>query len=142
MLVLSPSFLILATQRAGSQKETRESLIAVVVNKGGRTFAAGVLSYGDHDIIHSRSSSSGSISSQTTLTWSSLASAPAGYVADVQILRPGARKWAPWKQGVTLGSGVFTPDADAGAYGFRARLRRLSNGAASAWSPQLTIMIA
>ena len=88
------------------------------------------------------SATSGSISLQTTLTWSSLASAPAGYVADVQILRPGARKWATWKSAVTVGSGVFTPGAGAGAYGFRARLRRLSNGAASAWSPQLTIMIA
>ena len=38
MLSLSPSFLILAIQRAGSQKETRESLIAVVVNSLNKAY--------------------------------------------------------------------------------------------------------
>ncbi|MEX1263213.1 MAG: hypothetical protein WEE66_04635 [Actinomycetota bacterium] len=90
----------------------------------------------------SASAASGSISSQITLTWSSLTTVPAAYVVDAQILRPGTRKWAPWKQNVTLGSAVFTPDAGKGAYAFRARLRKLSNGSASAWSPQLTITIA
>jgi len=59
----------------------------------------------------------------------------------VQILRPRTKKWVTWKAGVTLGSGVFTPDAGAGSYRFQARLRKLSTGASSDWSPQLTITI-
>ena len=89
----------------------------------------------------SASATTGSTSTQLTLSWASLASVPSGSVVDVQILRPRTKKWVTWKSGVTLGSGVFTPDAGAGSYRFQARLRKLSTGASSAWSPQFTITI-
>lgn len=90
----------------------------------------------------SASATSGSASTQLTLTWSSLSAMPSGSVADVQILRPRTKKWSTWKSGTTLGSAVFTPDAGAGVYRFQARVRKLSNGAAAPWSPALTITIA
>lgn len=89
----------------------------------------------------SASATTATATTQIALTWSSLAAVPSGYVADVQILRPGARKWATWKQSVTVGSGVFTPDAGAGSYGFRARLRKVANANTSGWSPLLAIAI-
>ncbi|HEX7248132.1 MAG TPA: hypothetical protein VF351_08540 [Actinomycetota bacterium] len=90
----------------------------------------------------SAAATTGTTSSQIGLTWSSLASLPSAYVVDVQILRPGARKWALWKSAVTVGSGTFTPSAGTGAYGFRARMRKVSNGTTSAWSPPISITIA
>jgi Tol biopolymer transport system component len=87
------------------------------------------------------SATSGSTSTQITLTWSSLAAVPSGFVVDVQILRPRTKKWASWKSGVSTGSAVFSPDSGGGAYRFQARLRSLTTGASSAWSPQLTITI-
>jgi Tol biopolymer transport system component len=89
----------------------------------------------------SASATTGSTTTQLTLSWSSLASLPSGSVVDVQILRPRTKKWATWKAGVTLGSGVFTPDRGSGTYRFQARLRKPSTGSSSAWSPQLTITI-
>ncbi len=90
----------------------------------------------------SASATSGTTSSQITLAWSRLMTVPTAYVVDVQILRPGVRKWTTWRSSITVGSSVFTPDAGAGTYSFKARLRRPSNGSASAWSSPLSIMIA
>ncbi len=90
----------------------------------------------------SASVTSGTTSSQIALAWSRLTSVPAAYVVDVQILRPGARKWTTWRSNMQVGSSVFTPDAGAGNYSFKARLRKPSNGSASAWSPPLSITIA
>jgi Tol biopolymer transport system component len=84
---------------------------------------------------------SGSTSSQITLSWSSLATLPAGSAVDVQVLRPGSRKWALWKSAVTVDSGILTPDAGSGVYAFRARMRKVSTGATSAWSPPLSLTI-
>ncbi|MDH4112108.1 MAG: hypothetical protein OEV60_05400 [Actinomycetota bacterium] len=84
---------------------------------------------------------SGSTSSQIALSWSSLATVPTGYVVDVQILRPRSKKWATWRSSVSTGSGVFTPDSGTGAYGFRSRLRAVSSGSTSGWSPPVTLTI-
>ncbi len=117
---------------------------------GHRYTTAGTFTFGckDHrkmtgsvSVPLGASATTGSSSTQITLTWSSLAAVPSGSVVDVQILRPRAKKWASWKSGVTPGSAVFTPDSGAGTYRFQARLRSLSTGASSAWSPQLTITI-
>lgn len=73
---------------------------------------------------------SGTVSTPFTVTWSS-ATAPAGFVFDVQVLRPGTSTWVNWLTGQTSKSGVFTPDAGVGTYQFRALMRRIAVGSAA-----------
>ena len=70
------------------------------------------------------------------------ASKPAGssQVYDVQIKRPGARRWKDWRVGVTAGHTTFTPDAGTGDYAFRARIRA-SRKALSGYSPATAVTI-
>lgn len=79
------------------------------------------------------SPAAGSTSTTFTVTWAA-ASAPAGYLYDVQIRRPGATRWVPWKPGQTIAASPFIPDAGPGSYGFRGRLRSETNGASSKYS--------
>jgi hypothetical protein len=62
--------------------------------------------------------------------------APAGYVYETEVQRPGSGTWSMWRAGTING---FTPDAGKGQYSFRSRLRRKSNGAITGWSPPATI---
>jgi hypothetical protein len=62
---------------------------------------------------------------------------PAGYVYEGQILRPGG-DWAEWGTGI---SASFVPDGGLGTYAFRARMVRKSTGAASGWSPPISIIV-
>jgi hypothetical protein len=64
--------------------------------------------------------------------------APAGYVYETEIQRPGSGAWSMWHTGNVNG---FTPDLGVGQYSFRSRLRRKSNGAFSGWSPPGTIHV-
>jgi hypothetical protein len=80
----------------------------------------------------------GTLTTTFTITWA--ASLPAGYVVDVQIKRPGSSSYVLWQKGVTTLSAGFTADANTGNYSFKARLRK-SGGAASGYSPVLTITI-
>jgi plastocyanin len=73
---------------------------------------------------------SGTVSTPFTITWSS-ATAPAGFVFDVQVLRPGSSTWTNWLTGQTAKSGAFTPDAGTGTYQFRALMRKLAGGSAA-----------
>jgi uncharacterized repeat protein (TIGR01451 family) len=73
---------------------------------------------------------SGAVSTPFTVTWSST-TAPSGFVFDVQIRRPGTSTWRSWKTGQTSRSAVFTPDAGAGTYRFRARMRNVAGGSAA-----------
>ncbi|MEP6955638.1 MAG: plastocyanin/azurin family copper-binding protein [Chthoniobacterales bacterium] len=75
-----------------------------------------------------------------TITWSP-APADAGFLFDVQIKRPGARSFVNWKMGRTKRMTAFTPGAGTGNYSFRARLRKVSNGAHSLYSPFRTITV-
>jgi plastocyanin len=70
------------------------------------------------------------------LTWATV-DAPAGFVYDVQVRRPGAT-WLVLQAGVTARQGSFQPDAGAGAYRLRARMRRMAGGSAR-WSAAVTI---
>jgi hypothetical protein len=81
----------------------------------------------------------GSQSTQFTITWAS--SSISGFVFDVQVRRPGAPSWEDWKVGATALSDKFVPDAGTGQYSFRARIRRLSDGKASGYSPRVTITV-
>jgi plastocyanin len=69
------------------------------------------------------------------------ANAPAGYVYDVQVKRPGASAFADLKAGLTKKTLSFTPDAGAGTYSFQSRLRKVAGGAASLYSLPVTITV-
>jgi plastocyanin len=64
----------------------------------------------------------------------------AGWVADVQVLRPGAAKWAWLKNDVTTTWVTFTP-ARKGTYQLRARLRDKAAKKASGFSPASTLRV-
>jgi len=82
---------------------------------------------------------SGTVSTPFTITWAS-ATAPSGFVFDVQVKRPGSSTWTNWLTAQTAASSVFTPDAGVGTYRFRARMRELSGGA-SAYSAAKAIAV-
>jgi hypothetical protein len=69
---------------------------------------------------------------KVTVSWASRV-APAGHVYDVQIRRPGST-FKTWKSGVAQPRVDFRPGLK-GTYRFRARLRRLSDGKRSSYSP-------
>ena len=75
--------------------------------------------------------------SDASVTWSS-APGPGGYVFDVQLAQPGSSSFLNWKTSQTAMSASFGPGdplyVGAGKYQFRARLRKLANGAASGYS--------
>lgn len=86
------------------------------------------------------SPSTGTTSTTFTITWSS-AAPPAGDVFDVQILGPTFAGFQDWQVGVTSRSMSFVPDAGAGPYWFRARVRNPNTGQASHWSPTAEIVV-
>jgi plastocyanin len=83
---------------------------------------------------------SGNLSTTFTVRWSSDA-LDDGYVADVQIKRPGETSFSDWLVGQVTGETTFTADAGPGAYEFRARLRSTTNGTATGYSPAGSIAV-
>jgi hypothetical protein len=82
---------------------------------------------------------SGTLTTEFTVTWAS--SPPlAGYVLDVEILRPGS-SWVRWMEAQTGTDAVFVPDGGVGTYRFRARMRDAATGSASGWSPGVAIAV-
>jgi plastocyanin len=75
-----------------------------------------------------------------TVTWSS-ATAPAGFVFDTQIRRPGAAGFVNWRVGRTGRSATFVPDAGTGMYRFRSRLRKTGDGTTSEFSQAKAITV-
>ena len=63
-----------------------------------------------------------------------------GWVADVEVLRPGTTRWAWLKTDVTTTFVTFTP-ARAGTYQLRARLRDKALKKASGFSPASTLRV-
>jgi plastocyanin len=82
---------------------------------------------------------SGGVTATFTVRWAT--AVPPGYVADVQVARPGG-PFVKWRTSQTTGSATFVPNAGSGTYTFRAQLRRLSNGRTSGWSPVAMIQVA
>lgn len=80
----------------------------------------------------------GTTATAFTITWAS-GPLPAGYVEDVQVLAPGG-SYADWVTGTTDASAQFTPTV-TGKYKFHARLRKLSDGSHSNWSPNRAITV-
>lgn len=81
----------------------------------------------------------GTLTTTFTIVWSSTPPAP-GFVFDVQVRRPGASAFAPFRPGTTAVSTTFRPAAK-GTFAFRARLRKLANGKASMFSNPATIAV-
>jgi hypothetical protein len=73
-----------------------------------------------------------------TLTWAG-GYAPAGFVYDVQVRRPG-EGWTSWKKAASAPSASFLADAGKGTYRFRARFRE-TGVAASGWSQPASIRV-
>jgi plastocyanin len=86
------------------------------------------------------SPATGSRTTRFTVTWAS-ALAATGYVYDIQVRRPGATAFVNWKTNQTVRSGTFVPDAGAGTYAFRARLRKPAAAKASAYSAVKSISV-
>ena len=80
---------------------------------------------------------SGTTATAFTVIWAT--SVPAGYVVDVQVQRPGSPTFANWQTGQTGTATAFVPDAGAGTYAFRARVRNVATNAASGWSAKKAV---
>ena len=85
------------------------------------------------------SRTAGPLSTKFTIVWAAQ-TAPAGYVYDVVIRRPGGTVFHPWKPGTTAHSATFTADKGAGTYRFEARLRKVAGGE-TRFSPTLAITV-
>jgi plastocyanin len=107
-------------------------------------------SYAYHDGLHS--TLRGSVQIRMTyaapatptaiaLAWAS-APPPSGFVADVQVRRPGSSQFVTWLTGTIGTGGTFVPDAGLGRYAFRSRLRNAATGKAVKYSPILSIAVA
>jgi glucose/arabinose dehydrogenase len=94
---------------------------------------------GSVSIPMTTSTTSGTLTTGFDLTWAS-EQAPGGYVYDVQILRPGATNWVYWRHGVSAPTGSFTAVA-TGTHQFQARMRRVSDGRASAYSIPIAVTV-
>ena len=110
--------------------------------------SAGVYSLRDQDssfagsvkVAPSASPQSGDVTTAFTITWSA-APPEAGFAFDVQVKRPGSSTWSTWRTGTSAVSAGFEPDAGAGTYAFHTRLRKLSDGTASKWSPSVSLTV-
>lgn len=75
---------------------------------------------------------------RATVRWA-LSAAASRFVFDVQIRRPGTTRFVGWKTGTRLAAATFTADRGAGAYAFRARVRRIGGAGATGYSPPVAI---
>jgi hypothetical protein len=82
----------------------------------------------------------GRLETRFTVAWSSQRP-PAGYVFDVEILRPGSEHWKPWLQDVTSTKATFEADSGRGTYGFRSRLENPRLDAFTSWSRGATVSV-
>jgi hypothetical protein len=84
---------------------------------------------------------SGGVGDTYSIDWATKVP-PTEYVFDTQIRRPNATGWVSWMRGSSDVGGTFVPDAGAGRYGFRTRLRNPTTGAVSSWPPRSSLVAA
>jgi hypothetical protein len=119
----------------------------------GSSFSFGFFSAGGYPVVDTLTSNQGRVSVPVHVTprqgglggtfrveWA-LAPLPAGFVADIQIKRPGSNSYEDWMSGQTVFAADFMPDAGTGTYLFRARLRSTVNGRASSYSPGTSVFV-
>lgn len=63
-----------------------------------------------------------------------------GWVADIEVKRPGSSSWSVLKSGVATTMASFVP-TKKGTYSLRARLRNTTSSQASAYSPASTVKV-
>lgn len=80
---------------------------------------------------------SGTIATTFSIRWATV-KAPAGFKYVIQRKAPGG-SFAPFKS--TINKSTSWTASKAGTWSFRARLKRLSNGATSGYSPTLTVTV-
>jgi plastocyanin len=85
------------------------------------------------------SPTSGTTTDTYNVTW---AIAPLnGFVEDVQIKRPGDTRWQEWQHGTSAEGISFVPDAGAGTYQFRDRVRKAGTKIHSRFGPPVPIFV-
>jgi uncharacterized repeat protein (TIGR01451 family) len=115
--------------------------------------AAGTYSVADSATLHTAQVAvaptvvpgSGTTSTTFTVTWADQP-APAGYVYDVQLTKPGSTVWRSWLTGVTEASATFSSAntplwVGPGTYSFRARLRNTGTTNASGYSHKVPMVV-
>jgi uncharacterized repeat protein (TIGR01451 family) len=115
--------------------------------------AAGTYAVSDSASLHTASvavnasvvPSSGTTATTFTVAWATQP-APAGYVYDVQLTKPGSTVWRPWLTGVTQASATFSSAntplwIGAGKYNFRARLRNTGTTNVSGFSHKVPLTV-
>jgi len=120
-------------------------------------FAAGTFSIGDALKPTSKQTmlvspvarpQSGDASTTFSVQWASQAP-PASFLYDVQLAycsaTPCTKNYLPWRSDTRDQSATFDASDPGwhgpGQYFFRARIRNITNGAASGWSPPVTISV-
>jgi hypothetical protein len=76
---------------------------------------------------------------QTATVRIAVQGAPSGFVFDIQR-RTGTGDWTRWKRGVTNATYAYTPSS-TGQKLFRSRVRRISDGETTGWSPAATLTV-
>jgi hypothetical protein len=84
--------------------------------------------------------STGNLTTVFTLQWATTAP-PAGYVYDVQVLRPNQTYYNPLLTDSVLRSTTFVADSGKGTYSFRSRLKKLVGGKFSNWSEGISVVV-
>jgi plastocyanin len=120
----------------------------------GQTFswpfnAAGIFPYhcsihtfmtGNIGVLGFASPSSGAAGTQFGIHVSKI-TAPPQFLYDVQMKAPGGN-WADWMTGITVAVPTWdSTGAASGQYQFRSRLRRISDGSASGYSPAIKVTV-
>jgi uncharacterized repeat protein (TIGR01451 family) len=82
----------------------------------------------------------GSTSTSFALTWAA-GSPPSGYSEDVQVTYPGTSTWVTLYKSTTATSAAFVPNKGSGTYKFRARFKKTTGSAASAYTTNATIKV-
>jgi plastocyanin len=85
--------------------------------------------------------SSANLGSSFVIRWAAPSvTLPAGRVFDVQRRRPGQTNFTAWRSGVRS-KAISVKPTRRGTFAYRARVRRVSNGATTLWSAPATIQV-
>jgi plastocyanin len=90
-----------------------------------------------HGTVKVRVSATGAASTGWRLRWATT-KGTGGTTYDVQVRKPGSKKWTTFKDGVTKPSATYDPPAD-GKYAVRARTH--DGTSTSGWSPPTSLTI-
>ena len=105
---------------------------------------------GTYPVLDAKSTHTASVQIQDTVSAATVAhgspvtirmssvTAATGFVLDLQVLPPGTTTWVNAQTGITTPTTTYTP-TKAGTYQLRSRLRNAGTGAATAYSPAVSL---